>query len=145
LIVGAAGFLFGIPSALNLQFFANQDFVWGVGLMLSGFFFAFAVTRFGVTKFRETYINHEHSDIRVGAWWDWAIRFVMVEAVVLIAWWFWQARSESFADTWSLFRPFNVGTVVIQSVLALGVFLLANRWLVRRTLRDGDTAMGEDP
>ncbi len=144
-IVGVAGFLFGIPSALNLQFFQNQDFVWGVGLMLSGFFFAFAVVRFGVTKFRETYINQEHSDIRVGAWWDWAIRFVMVEAVVLIGWWFWQARSESVADTWSLFRAFNVGTVVIQSAVALVVFLLANRWLASRTLRDDTSSLRAEP
>jgi NSS family neurotransmitter:Na+ symporter len=40
-IVGGAGVLFGIPSALNLGFFQNQDWVWGVGLMLSGFFFCF--------------------------------------------------------------------------------------------------------
>jgi SNF family Na+-dependent transporter len=43
-IVGSFGFLLGIPSALSMAFFDNQDFVWGVGLMLSGFFFAFAVT-----------------------------------------------------------------------------------------------------
>ena len=35
-LVGAAGLLFGIPSALNIEFFRNQDWVWGVGLMLSG-------------------------------------------------------------------------------------------------------------
>lgn len=145
LMVGGAGFLFGIPSALKLEFFQNQDFVWGVGLMLSGFFFAFAVTRFGVTKFRETFINHEHSDLKIGAWWDWAIRFVMVEAVVLIGWWFWQARSESVADTWSLFRPFNVGTVVIQSAVVLVILLLVNRWLVHRTVGDEPTRLGAEP
>ena len=42
-MVGGAGILFGIPSALRLSVFQNQDWVWGVGLMLSGFFFAFAV------------------------------------------------------------------------------------------------------
>ena len=133
-VVGSAGFLFGVPSALKLGFFQNQDFVWGVGLMVSGFFFAFAVVRYGVTRWRETFINTPDSDIRVGAWWDWAIRLVLVEAVVLFVWWLIQVRGETGADTWSLFRPFNIGTVLIQSAIALGVFILANRFLVSRTL-----------
>ena len=66
-MVGAAGLLFGIPSALNMDVFANQDWVWGVGLMLSGFFFAFAVLKFGVTKWRETFINTGHSDIHISS------------------------------------------------------------------------------
>ena len=42
MLVGGGSFLLGIPSAINLTFFANQDNVWGIGLMLSGFFFAMA-------------------------------------------------------------------------------------------------------
>jgi NSS family neurotransmitter:Na+ symporter len=133
-VVGIAGLLCGVPSALNLSFFRNQDFVWGVGLMLSGFFFAFAVLRYGVSEWRETFINTGHSDVRIGAWWDWAIRLVVVEAVVLIVWWFLQVRGESFADTWSLFREFNIGTTLIQWAAVLAALLLANRWLVARTV-----------
>src|SRR5690606_22512880 len=76
-LVGAAGLLFGIPSALKIGFFQNQDWVWGVGLMMSGFFFAFAVLRYGVSRWRETFINQD-ADLRIGAWWDWAIRLVVV-------------------------------------------------------------------
>ncbi|MEX2435986.1 MAG: sodium-dependent transporter, partial [Balneolaceae bacterium] len=36
--VCSTGFLFGLPSAISLDVFANQDFVWGVGLMVSGGF-----------------------------------------------------------------------------------------------------------
>jgi NSS family neurotransmitter:Na+ symporter len=100
-VVGMAGFLCGIPSALNMEVFANQDWVWGVGLMLSGLFFAFAVVKYGVTDWRETFINTPYSDIRIGAWWDWAIRLVIVEGVVLMVWMFLQARGESAADTWT--------------------------------------------
>src|SRR5690606_11510219 len=35
-VIGAAGFIFGIPSALRQNVFLNQDFIWGVGLMVSG-------------------------------------------------------------------------------------------------------------
>lgn len=131
LMVGLAGFLFGIPSALNTSFFQNQDWVWGVGLMLSGFFFAFAVIRYGVTKWRETYINTADSDVRIGVWWDWAIRLVMVQAVVLMGWWLVQARGTSFAETWTLFSPFNVGSVLIQWGVVLLALIALNRVLGR--------------
>ena len=93
-VVGISAILCGIPSALNMDVFLNQDFVWGVGLMLSGFFFAFAVLRYGVTEWRETFINTRDSDIRVGAWWDWAMRLVAVQAIILVGWWFWRVRAE---------------------------------------------------
>ncbi len=131
-VVAVAGFLLGLPSALDIEFFRNQDWVWGVGLMMSGFFFAFAVLRYGVTRWRETFINTGHSDIRVGAWWDWAIRLVMVQAVVLMVWWLWQAQGTSARATWTLFSSFNVGTVIIQWGGVLVVLLLLNRWLGRR-------------
>jgi len=138
-IVGVAGVAFGAPSALNWTdtpgagpFFANQDWVWGVGLMLSGFFFAFAVLRYGVTEWRAKYINTADSDIHVGAWWDWTIRLVIVESVVLMGWLLLQARGESFRATWTLFSPFNIGTVLIQFAIAIVLLRLLNSWLVRR-------------
>ncbi len=131
-IVGTAGVLFGIPSALKLEVFQNQDWVWGVALMLSGFFFAFAVLRYGVTKWRETFINHEGSDIHIGAWWDWAMRLVAVEAVVLAVWWLWGARTDDFRETWTLFSPYNVGSVLIQFAIVLVAVVLANNWLAAR-------------
>ena len=139
-IIGIAGLLFGIPSALSMDFFHNQDWAWGVGLMLSGFFFAFAVVRYGVTDFRETFINTGDSDIRVGAWWDWAIRLVMVEAVVLLAWFLWQAQGASLRETWTLFSPYNIGTVIIQAVAALLVLRALNGWYVGLTLRGSSLA-----
>ncbi len=133
-IVGVAGILCGIPSALNMAFFQNQDFVWGVGLMLSGFFFAVAVLRFGVTEWRRTYINTGESDIHVGAWWDWAMRLVVVEAVVLIVWWFVQARGEGWAANMTPFSSYNIGTVLFQWAIVIVVLLLSNRFLVKRSL-----------
>jgi SNF family Na+-dependent transporter len=134
-LVGGLGFLLGVPSALSMAVFDNQDWVWGVGLMLSGLFFAFAVIRFGVRRFRETFINTADSDIRVGAWWDAAIYLVVVQAVVLMAWWLFQAIDPTdLRATFTLFSPFNVGTVLIQWGIALAAFILLNRWMVRKTV-----------
>lgn len=129
-LVAVFGFLFGLPSALNGNVFANQDFVWSVGLMVSGLFFAIAVLRYGVTRFREELINTEASDIRIGRWWDWVIRLVVVEAAVLIVWWFWQVRAEP------LFGVFGVGSVLLQWGLVLAFLFMANGWIVRRTQAD---------
>ncbi len=137
LMVGAAGVAFGIPSALNLKFFQNQDWVWGVALMVSGFFFALAVLRYGVTQWRETFINQPGSDIHIGAWWDWAIRLVAVEAAVLAGWWLWGARSDDVTETWTLFSAYNVGSVLIQFAVVLVALIAANRWLAARVSTSG--------
>ncbi len=133
-IVGVAGILCGVPSALNMAVFQNQDWVWGVGLMLSGFFFAVAVLRYGVTEWREKFINTGFSDIRIGVWWDWAIRLVVVEAVVLMVWMLLQSRGEGWRATWTLFSNYNIGSVLIQWVIVLVVLLGLNRFLVRKSL-----------
>jgi SNF family Na+-dependent transporter len=145
--VGGVGFLLGVPSALSMAVFDNQDYVWGVGLMLSGFFFAFGMSRFGVSRFRERFINTEASDIHVGRWWDYAIYFVLVQAVVLMGWWLYQAID--FADLTATFTPFsafNVGTLVVQWGIVITAFYLLNGWLLRRTvagrLEDDDPNAG---
>jgi neurotransmitter:Na+ symporter, NSS family len=131
-VVGVAGLLLGLPSALSMSVFENQDFVWGVGLMLSGFFFAFAVLRYGVTRWRETFINTGDSDIHIGAWWDWAIRLVMVQAVVLIGWWLWLVRGEDARANWHPFAVANIGTVIVQWGVVLVILVVLNRFMVRR-------------
>lgn len=133
-VVGVSGLLCGVPSALNMAVFQNQDFVWGVGLMLSGFFFAVAVLRYGVTEWRETFINTGYSDVRIGAWWDWAIRLVVVEAVVLIVWWFWQVKGEGLAATLDPLETFGIGSTLIQWAIVLAVLTSLNRVLVRKTM-----------
>jgi NSS family neurotransmitter:Na+ symporter len=137
-IVGISGLLCGVPSALSMAVFQNQDFVWGVGLMLSGFFFALAVLRYGVTEWRNTFVNTGHSDIHIGAWWDWAVRLVVVESVVLIVWWFWQVKGEGLAATLNPLETFGIGSTLVQWAIVLVVLLAANRFLVSRTLREED-------
>ena len=139
-VVGVGGLLMGVPSALSMEVFTNQDFVWGVGLMLSGFFFAFAVLRYGVTRWREEFINTGDSDIHIGAWWDWAIRLVAVQAGVLIAWWLWQARGAGIAQTLNPLGAFSVGTVVVQWGIVLVVLISVNRFLGARWERPASDA-----
>ncbi len=134
-IVGLAGFLFGLPSALWIEFFRNQDWVWGVGLMLSGFFFAFCVLRYGADRFRRHFINGESNDIVIGRWWNVVIGLVAVEAVVLMAWWLYQAVDPAnLGATFTPISSFNVGTVLVQWGAALALFIGINSWLARPAL-----------
>lgn len=132
--VGGAGFLLGIPSALSMSIFDNQDFVWGVGLMLSGFLFALGVLRYGVARFRREVVNAASGDSRIGRWWEAAMYLVAVEAVVLMGWWIWQAVDlTDLRATFTPFSSFNVGTLLVQWAVVIAALLMLNGWLARRT------------
>ena len=46
----------------------------------------------------------------------------------------WSARGAGFRETWTLFSPYNVGSVVIQWAVVLVVLISLNRFLVDRTM-----------
>ena len=130
------GFTLGVPSAINLDFFANQDFVWGVALMISGAFIAFAVIRHGATRFRTGNIDNQPHDWNAGPVWDTLIRFVIPTlAIVLLGWWLYQAASVYAPDRWfDPFDPFSVMTCLTQWAVVLILFIVLNRRMARRTL-----------
>jgi NSS family neurotransmitter:Na+ symporter len=134
--VCSIGFALGIPSAINLEFFANQDFVWGVALMISGAFIAFAVIRYGAAQFRKECIDHQPDDWNASSLWDTTIRFVIPSlAVVLLGWWLYQAAAVYSPDRWfDPFEPFSVMTCLTQWGLVLVLFIALNKRIARRTL-----------
>jgi NSS family neurotransmitter:Na+ symporter len=131
IIICATGFGFGIPSALNLTFFANQDFVWGVGLMVSGALISYAVIKYGTQKFRQELINTEDRTATLGSWWEIIIKYVVpIEVITLLGWWMYLSATTYAPDTWyNPLSPFSVMTVVLQWGLAL---LLV--WFFRKRL-----------
>jgi neurotransmitter:Na+ symporter, NSS family len=130
--VGGAVAVFGVPSALSLDVFNNQDWVWGVGLMLSGLFFAIVARKFGLEKLRTEDLNGEGSDLHVGRWWSFVIGVVVpVEAIVLMVWWLWTAAHDS-PDWLGVFSSYSVGTVIVQWAIGLTALILYNRWRMRR-------------
>jgi NSS family neurotransmitter:Na+ symporter len=132
-IVGLVTLWFGVPSALSLDFLHNQDWVWGVGLMVSGLFFALAARKFGIEKLRTEVVNADGCDLRVGRWWNFLVSVVVpVEAILLLLWWLWEARGwdpEAWLDP---FGTATVGTVLVQFFVALVGLLLLDRWLAAK-------------
>jgi NSS family neurotransmitter:Na+ symporter len=128
-VVGAFGLVLGLPSAFSLDVLHNQDWVWGVALMLSGLFFSFAVIRMGPAKFRAEQINHGYSNIHIGAWWDWMIKFLVpAEAIILMGWWMWQVRGEGALNPFGIE---NIGTIIFQWGIALALLLFFNKRLAK--------------
>ena len=134
LLVAGLGFLLGLPSAASMPFFENQDWAWGVGLILSGFFFAFAINMYGVSHFRQHLVNNEDSDFYIGKWVEIVWRFVIpLEFIVLTGWWFYQAITVYEPNAWwNPLKTFSVGTCVAQWGIILGIFFLLNKWIVNK-------------
>ncbi|HQU72571.1 MAG: sodium-dependent transporter, partial [Calditrichaeota bacterium] len=118
----------GLPSALSQDFFNNQDWVWGLGLILSGSFFAFAVLRKGVSAFRLKYLAGPNNDLTIGAWYDWIMRYLIpLEALAILLWWFYQTWN---GDSW--WNPtdiYSLGTCLVQWGTVLAILGIGNRKL----------------
>jgi NSS family neurotransmitter:Na+ symporter len=137
-LVVALIYLLGIPSARNLNILSNQDFVWGVALMISGAFVSFAVLRYGVTKLREQELTVDEYDWKPGKWWDWILKyFVPSAASLLLVWWLWLSATKYAPDQWyNPFNPFSVMTCLLQWFIMMGIFIIWNRRISSRMIPD---------
>ena len=133
-IITVTGFLLGIPSALDIEFLVNQDWVWGVGLILSGAFIAFAIQRYGIDKFRTEIINGLGSDINIGKWFNYAIGFLIpIQVIILISWWLISSVSWD-PEWWNPFHTENVATAIFQWAIVLTIFIALNKYIANKTL-----------
>jgi NSS family neurotransmitter:Na+ symporter len=136
----------GLPSAVSQTVFENQDWVWGLGLMISGLFVALAAIRYGIQRFRETLVNGEASGeaLRVGRAYDWVVQYLVpVEFVVMLSWWFYQAATVyDPGGWWQPLHPTSVATCLVQWGLVLILLRLFTGRLARASLR---TPAGETP
>lgn len=126
----AVGFLFGIPSAVWPKFLDNQDTVWGVGLLISGLFYAYAVYRNGLERTRA--MINAHSWIHVGRWFNLFVVAMPVVFSIVFGWWVWQAVQWYPETWWNPFEKLSPATMALQWALLLGIVCAANRWLSRK-------------
>jgi NSS family neurotransmitter:Na+ symporter len=135
-LVAGGGFVLGVPSALNVEFLGNQDFVWGVALMLSGAFIALAVRSHGAAELAERIAAGVSDDWRAGAWWRTVILYLVpLQAVVLLVWWMYLSATAFAPDRWfDPFDPYSVMTCLVQWGAAIAVFLVMNKRLASRSV-----------
>jgi len=76
----------GTPSALSDRIFDNQDYVWGVGLIISGIFLTVMYFWYGEKRYREDLLAHDSRSGPIGKWFTYMMAFVLLEGVVLLGW-----------------------------------------------------------
>ena len=136
LLVGLIGFLFGIPSAIKTEFLNNQDWTWGLGLLVNGIFFTYAVIKFGTTRFRRELINSEGNIFNLGRWFDYVVVLIIpIEFICVLGWWLWQSATVFDPQGWwNPFHTTSIGTCILQWGIVIAVLLLLNRWMGKKML-----------
>jgi NSS family neurotransmitter:Na+ symporter len=129
-IVGVC-FLMGIPSARNLDILSNQDFVWGVALMLAGVFVALAAIKYGLPRIMEEISLDNGDDWSFPFWWRPVINYVVpVIGVVIFSWWMWlSATVYAPADWYDPTSLYSVATCVVQWAIPMVAFYILNTWM----------------
>ncbi|MFC2167030.1 sodium-dependent transporter [Acidobacteriota bacterium] len=137
IIVGTGCFLMGLPSAISIGFFNNQDWVWGLGLMVSGAFLIFLVIKVGPRKFREEIISTSEKKIKLGKWFDYLVMFFLpLQLVAMLVWWFWDSYSADPGNWLKIFATSSVGTVLFQWAVAITVFIIFNKVITKKMFRE---------
>ena len=132
--------VFGFPSAWYLDFFNNQDWVWGIGLILSGLFFVMAALKNGLLTFKRDFIDKD-SDFKVP---DLYFRATMVFNIflglMLIYWWMSQGYSDypwfDANGRWNLVDVYSNASIITQWVLALLLGIVINKFLYKKFVKN---------
>ena len=132
-----AGFVAGCFSAWSLNNIDNQDWVWGIGLLVSGAFIAILAIKYGVEKIRAEEVNAKGAEIRLPKWYFNTCMYIMpVLVVVMVGYWLLQTK-EWFPDTW--LNPFiiqdNTGTVLLQFGVVIVVGIALGKFFNRKTAK----------
>jgi NSS family neurotransmitter:Na+ symporter len=134
--VTAGVIVLGLPSAMSLEILQNQDWVWGVGLMISGLFISLLVTMYGSRRFIDEHVNIPVGGVRVGPLFELTLKYLIpLEFVVMFGWWMYQAAAGDPAGWWDPMSPFSVGTCIAQWGVALFFLVGFNARLARASTR----------
>tara|TARA_B100001996_G_scaffold63978_2_gene46024 strand:+ start:14531 stop:15997 length:1467 start_codon:yes stop_codon:yes gene_type:complete len=119
-----ASFILGIPSAMSLEILGNQDFVWSVGLIISGILMAIAAVKYGISKMIDEVSIESKDDWPFPRWWPFVVKFVApLVGFTLVAWW--MIESPSFFIT-----------CVIQWGAVLVIFYIINNYMGKKLSND---------
>ena len=132
LIGGGLIILAGIPSAWSLDFFSNQDFVVGMGMIFGAGFSCIAFIKYGAEKMRQNFVNNPWTGLRYPKWWTYSVYVTPVLCLVIIV--YFSVSSVAGNPLWySLFQVESLGTYVIQLGVFGILFAIANKWIYNHT------------
>jgi NSS family neurotransmitter:Na+ symporter len=137
-LVTAAIIVFGLPSAMWLEILQNQDWVWGVGLMISGLFISLLVSAYGSKRFIAEHVMVTPGGMRVGPTFEVLLKYVIPTLfVVMFGWWMYQAGTGD-PEWWNpnpFTHTFSVGTCLAQWAVAFVLLIAFNKRLAAASTR----------
>ncbi len=125
--------IWGLPSALNINFMQNQDFVSGVFLVIGIMFTCFAINKNGVEKMRRNFINIPENDIYVGKWWNHLLKYIIPAiCVIMLAW---NVMGLMAGDNvMNIFAVESLGTLLLQLAIYAAVAIALTSTVNKRTV-----------
>ncbi|MEP1033325.1 sodium-dependent transporter [Ekhidna sp.] len=129
---------FGFPSAWSLDYFSNQDWVWGVGLIVTGLFILIGVAMNNPIKFKESTIDVGSDMILPSGFFKFAIFANIVIGFFLIYWWLSQDYSSTWfneAGQWDLFGVYSNASTITQWGIVIIAGLILNGYLFKKFVK----------
>jgi len=129
LLIGLFGTLCGIPSAVNLAVFENQDWVWGLALMICGLFVSLASSRGSQVRVTDEEPTVQRKERR--GWVEVLLIYLIpLQFSLMFGWWIYQAVFVFAPNSWwNLFSVNGLGTCLLQWGLVLAILRYFNREL----------------
>lgn len=144
-IITVVVFIIGIPSAMRLDFLNNQDWVWGIGLMLVGLLISFAIMKRGPEMLRTTLVNtNPKNNLMIPKFWNATVYLFPVLFVVIFGWWLYQGIMWYPGNWWNPFETFSTGTMLFQWAIAL-IIAFALNGVFNKYTRKTPAVLEEDP
>ncbi len=152
LVGGVIMYALGVPSAMNINFLDNQDWVWGVGLLVSGLFFSLAAIKMGVDKIWKEDIE-PNADLK----WPWLFKLIYLFPlwfVLIFGWWIYQAASWYPGEWWKFWPAFDFagysynfspGTIFFQWAILFVVVYALKGWFNNKFMYQFDPQNPEIP
>lgn len=138
-IIVIIGFIaIGFPSAWSLDFFSNQDWVWGVGLIITGLFILIAVAFNKPGAFKKETIDTGSDMLFPTSVFKVAVFANILIGFFLIYWWLSQDYSAQWftkEGSWDLFGTYSNASTTTQwgIVMLTGIFL--NKYLYKKFVK----------
>lgn len=133
-VITIAVCIIGLPSALKLDFLNNQDWVWGIGLMLVGLLISISVLKRGPEFIRNNVVNTTRKDnLWIGKWWNVTCYLFPVLFVVLFGWWAYQGVLWYPGDWWNPTEVYSLGTMIAQWSITLIIAMFLNNFFNKHT------------
>ncbi len=129
--IGLAGFVTGIPSAISLNFLDNQDFVWGVALLISGIFIAYAIIRAKDKLTGSGKQEENESNLKLPGWFNILIYISPLTVSVIFFWWLWQSVQMNPQTWWNPLGLSTTTTIIFQWLLLFFLLLKLKKWITQ--------------